>query len=471
MIEGITNKTPFDLEIEEGDSSDSFDPSTDPAYIKVTLLRGPYSPSRLIAGKCPEFFFGRYIQKEKTSYQAMEAARGLAIHDIFANIINYKKIHNSNPPINDIKTWCYKVIGKYPAAYEQSTMIEQAALKFIAVPCRYHFAQMETEVPVALYLYEKEDPNGGASYKSWKITTEVDSTGRPPKDVFFWGKADIVHIDHDIKVVTIVDYKSTPSTSVNEDMNFQIGSYAWLFSKMYPGYRIETALYFCHPDIAHWKAPTVWNEDDLRDMENYIISKIFALEHFTDFPALPGDHCGKCHRIQSCGAYTKFKDMYSRGDINLNVDSFADLAPLAEQLLLVETMEKTLKKALKKGIEKHAPVGGIHLEGCWYGFKSSSEAIDWIETDRHIQNESERARIRLENGDYTPEIKPILEQRAGLQNLAAIFQKFDIDPKDFQEWSGNKIKKLWTFDKPELLDMLKEYQVSSRSTRFGQHKY
>ena len=165
------------------------------------------------------------------------------------------------------------------------------------------------------------------------------------------------------------------------------------------------------------------------------------------------------------------REQKARGEIDLNVRSHSDLPRIAGHLKAVGALYDELNKVLKKGIETYAP-NGVGIEGMWYGFKVSDESVDWVSTDLKIREEYQRAQTLLT--DHPDQLQEAERKRyelmAKLPDLAAVLKHWDVDPGRFKEWQSAKLKHLWRLDKPGLLEMLKEYVVKDKSTRFGAYK-
>lgn len=441
-------------------------------FIRPALNHGPYSPSRLLVAKCPARFFGQYIRKDKSIGHSSNAARGSAIHDVFSKIT---AAHRDGERLNPVlvSRWVNEAVGLFPAAYEQIDLIKCAADAYIGNPCPYMSKNTECEKAFAVEYHEEASFDDAATLKKAYVQAPyADENGFPNKDAFFGGRLDFIDVDPIGKIIVIVDHKTTPSANKNEDHIFQMGAYAWLVSLYYPGYQIKTVIHYAHPDLNFYGKPQYWSKDELSAMEWYIHNRVFTIEHFSEFPALPGDACGYCHMVQECPDYLALSEQRARGPIDMNVRSFADLERLAKQLRVVGVLYDELNKALKTGVEVHAPRGGVSIDGLTYGFKSMDESVDWVCTDLKIREDSAKAKVMLleHANEITPEQKAKFEKQMAIPDLGALLKAFKIDPDMFKDWQAQKLKQIWRLDKPGLLEMLKEYIVKDKTTRFGGHK-
>lgn len=432
---------------------------------------GPYSPSRLIAAKCPQRFYGQYVRQDQVVSHTLAASRGSAIHEVLSKI-TMRTIAGKAIMPSEVDLWVSEAVGKFPAAYQQSDMIHGAAAAYIAKPSPYMNKDTLCEQAYAVSLCIEESllddvvPN-----QTFVATSYVDEDGKPNKAAYFGGRLDQINFDHDASIITIVDHKSTPNAAKNEDHNFQVGAYAWLVSQFYPGWKIRTVIHYAHPDLAFYSTPTYWDQDDLKDIGEYIRTRIASIEHFEDFPAIPGSACDYCHMVQACPENLKLMEQRARGSVDLNVNVFSDLERVAKQLRTVGALYDELNKSLKQGIEKLAPQGGVAIEGMWYGFKVGEESVDWKLTDIKVSELSDAAKTKLSDGRFESEQdKAKLELMAKLGSLQDVLVHYKIEPNKFKEWHKDKLKQLWKLDRPELMEMLKSYIVKDRSTRFGGYK-
>lgn len=348
--------------------------------------------------------------------------------------------------------------------------MKKTAIAYITKPSPYMDIHTNCEMAFSVALYvENSFVDDYVPAKRYVRLPFIPEGEKADPTAFFNIRLDQVNVDEVTKTVTILDHKSTPSTNHNEDHMFQVGAYAWIVSLFYPGYTIRTVLHYCHPGLNWYSPPMTWTPEEIAEVESYVHMKIMAIEHMEEFPSLPGSACDYCHMVQECSANMQLRDQFARGVLDMNVRGFADVQRIAEHLHVTGMMYDRLNKALKAGVELYAK-DGVAIEGTWYGNKPS-EAVDWIATDNHIRHESERARIRLLECDYKDEAeKALLEKRRDMPNLNVILEKYGVKPESFKEWKGDKMKTLWKLDKPGLIDLIKEFVVIEKKTRFGGHK-
>ena len=440
-------------------------------YSEKRLKYGPYSPSRLITAKCPARFFGQYIRKDKVVGARLAADRGSAIHLVLAKITEAKQL-GLNLSTRQIGDWISEAVGAFPGAYSQIDLIKGAADAYVGNQSPYINKTTSCEKSFAVQYYEEDtffdDAVPGHTFVPVPYNLE---DGRPNPGAYFGGKIDQITVDDEIKVVTILDHKSTPSANQNEDHDFQVGAYAWLVSLFYPGYKIQTVIHYAHPRLNFYAPPVRWDAEDLAEIESFIKHKIAAIEAFQDFPAIPNNLCDYCHMTQECSIFVQVRDQKSKGIVDMNVNSFDDLIRLAKELHVVDTLSGELTKALKEGINTLCPASGVNIGGLYYGYKTSQESVDWQATDQKIREENERAKIRIESQSFeNEEDRNWCEKIKALVSLDSLLENYGVRPENFKNYNGTKLKNLWRLDKPELFEVLKKFIVKGKSTSFGAHK-
>jgi hypothetical protein len=437
-------------------------------FKEVAAKYGPYSPSRLITARCPQRFFGQYVRGDRNVGSSIAAARGNAIHEVCA-LITEARVKGVALTPRMVDQWVSEAIGRNPASYEQADLIKAAANGYVSNPSPYVNSTTKCEAALGIRLFEEELLDPSITPRRLFLSSPYkrgEKTG-----AFFGGTVDEVSLDEVTNTITIVDRKSTPTANVNEDHNFQLGCYAWLVHVFYPTAKIRTVLHYVHPSLNFYAPPQYWGAEELQDIENYVFTRIFALENFAEFPALPGNHCDYCHMVQQCPENLKLEEQQARGTVDLNVRGVEDLKRLATQLHVTGRLYDDIQKNLKKGLEKFGiQNSGIAIEGSWYGYKTSDEAVDWAATDLEIRNKAAHAQSQLDAGQLDGDAMAKAKLMSQLENLDDVLKHYGVDPGAFKTWQGQKLKNLWKLDKPDLMDLLKEYIVKDKSTRFGKHK-
>ena len=423
-------------------------------YNPIKFKYGPYSASRLIVARCPSRFYSKYVIKDKIVSDSIASAKGSAIHEVLQKITESRVKKEEITP-KQLDEWVSKAVGKHPASYEQVGLISEAARAYVATPCPYVRDNTICEATLAVKVFEEESfaEDTVLSVAYTKLPYAADDSGyRINPEAYFGVKIDQLTVDEEIKTVTILDHKSTPSANANADHDFQMSCYAWLTSLYYPGYSIRSVFHYAHPSLKFYAPPVYWSAEDLADAEMEIRCRVQAIESFEDYPALPGSHCDYCHMVQQCPELRTIQEQNARGDINMNVHTIDDMKRVAQQLRVTGVLYDQLNKKLKEAIETNCPESGIAIEGMWYGFKVSDEKVDWQATERKLREESARV------------------PAGGPGDLNDVLKKSGLNPEVFREWRGDKLKALWKLDKTDLINTLKPYIVTDRSTRFGGYK-
>lgn len=437
-------------------------------YSEVKVKYGPYSPSKLITARCPQRFFGQHVRGDRNVGYSIASARGNAIHEVSAMITETRVKGISLTP-KMVETWVAEAVGRNPAAYEQVDLIKAAANSYISNPSPYVNETTKCEATLGVRLFEEQLLDQSITPGKLYLMSQYARTEKSP--TYFGGTLDEVSLDRVTNTITIVDRKSTPSANVNEDHNFQLGCYAWLVSLFHPNVRIQTVIHYVHPGLNFYSPPNIWSSSDLQEFEGYVHNRIQALETFAEFPSLPGSHCDYCHMVQACPETLALEEQRAKGAIDMNVRSTEDLKRLANQMHVTGKLYDDLQKELKQGLVKFGIQNtGIAIEGSWYGYKTSDEAVDWAATDEEIRNKSMHAQSMLESQDLQGEARYKAELMSKLHSLDDVLKHYGVAPDQFKSWTGMKLKGLWRLDKPALLDLLKEYIVKDKNTRFGKHK-
>ena len=423
----------------------------------IRLKYGPYSPSRLIIARCPARFHSKYILRDTIVSDTLASARGSAIHEVLQKI-SEARVQGQTLGAAQINRWVEESVGKYPASYEQIKLIKDAAAAYAGNPSPYLNETTTCEKTLALKLYEEEsfieEIAPTFAYVKVPVTEGVNPWGSElGSEIYFTSKLDQISVDHEVRVVTVVDHKSTPSANKNSDHTFQMGCYAWAASLHYPGYHVRTVIHYAHPRLNFFAPPEYWNDEELESVEEEIRMRIHAIESFQSYPALPGSHCDYCHMVQSCPENRKIQEQNSRGEINLNINSTEDMVRVAKHLRVTGVLYDQLNRKLKDAIENNCPDSGIALEGMWFGFKPGEEKVDWVATDRKIREESRRT-----------------SQPHEVSGLDTILKRHGVDPEAFKEWRGEKLAALFKLNKAELIEELRGFIVKDKNTRFGAHK-
>jgi hypothetical protein len=431
-------------------------------YAPVQLRYGPYSASKLLVARCPARFQGKYVLKDRIVSDSLASARGSVIHLVLEKITT-AWVAGEIPTSQEINGWIEQGVGRWPAAYESIKLIKDACTAYLANPPKQIIRETaKAEMKVAIKLFEEELFVDDVTPGEAVVFTQADVEGQYNPDATFAGTIDLLWIDEQLKIVTILDHKSTPSASKNSDFDFQMGCYAFLASLLYPGYRVQTQIHYAHPDLDFYGPADIWTEDELEDVWQEIRMRMRAIESFVEYPAVPGSSCTYCHMSQQCPEFQAVAAQNARGDINLNVHTVQDLQRLAGQVTVLGKLYDQINGALKDGIESICPTNGVAVDGVWYGFRVSESKVDWEATERKFKDSVAKA----SQDPNQPGAQSLIETR----DLTGLLARHGVTPDAFKEWKGDKMKALFKMAKPELNAALKDHLVFDKKTRFGGYK-
>jgi hypothetical protein len=437
------------------------------------LVYGPYSPSRLLVATCPSRFFAQYIRKDAVIGATVASARGSAIHEILAKIT---AAHMEKRALTSMQVgqWVSEAVAKYPAAYAQIELIRASADAYVANPNPYITANTFCEASFAVQLFEEESFFDEAVNDRKFVAVRYDMpNGRTNPEAYFGGRIDQLCVDEDLKIVTIIDHKSTPSANKNDDFTFQLGAYAWLVSLFYPGYQIQTLIHYAHPSLNMYGPPEIWTARDLELHGEHIMMRIDALEAMQSFDqAVSGDHCSYCHITQECPLLQREMEQKSKGLLDLNIRSHDDAVRVAGTIPPMEAELARRKRLLKTYVNTSCPTTGVSVEGITYGNKPDQESVDWEATDKKIGEESRRAEVLLGEGRFSGEDeRRSLEEVARLKNLDGLFQRYGLRPDYFKTYNGQLLRNIHRLDNGErVIEALSKFVVKTRKTRFMGYK-
>lgn len=440
-------------------------------FTRVQLKYGPYSASKLNVARCPARFQGKYILKDTIVADTLAAARGSAIHFMLEKI-SQARIAGEQLTTKKVDDLLAEAIGKFPAAYAQVDIVKRAAGAYIGNPSPYLSQETHCELELAVAVYEEEsfldDTVPNRVYVAVPPLLEDGKTRNP--EAFMIVKIDQLSVDHIGKTVTVLDHKSTPNASTNQDHVFQTNVYGWIASLFYPGYRVRTVIHYAHPELNFYAPPFYLTDDDMRDTEDEVRAKIFAIESFQEYPALPSSQCDYCHMAQLCPEVKRVQEQNARGVLDLNVRGVNDLVRIAQSLRALGVLYDQVNKTLKEGIENLCPENGIAIDGMWYGFKPSDKKVDWKATELKIREDARKAQLLLDDPNLPQEQRAQLEEIVSTKDLTGLLAKHKMDPVTFKDWKSDKLKALFKAGRSDILQALNPFLVYDKETKFGGYK-
>ena len=406
---------------------------------------GPYSPSRLETANCRYRFKKDYIDYERTGKTREESeiqARGAAVHEVLERMTNYFKTnsqHSFSP--QEIQTFITEAIKNHPSAYSQTDSILRCAEMYIKRPPVVLTDDASTELRLA--IKKTEDGYEECDY--------LDS------EAFARGRADIMMISDDTTTALVYDHKTQMNIETAD--TFQMGFYAWVISKIYPFLReIHVVLHFAQ--YGYYSKPikylVKWNEEQISQLpeeernqyksleriEEEILTRIAVIEDTEEWLPIPNNHCQYCPYVMECPILLESFGVGSKNEIipsslpTLVTDS-ESARKAACAIHVIDNYMSHLKKQLKAYTAQNPP---ILLGDVFYGHKPSY-GYDW---------------------DYL--------NKRGRTEILKVFEKYNVDPKDWMVFSSTGSKNLLKHKNSEFLRAVKDILPEKTSTSFGGFK-
>ena len=328
------------------------------------LQYGPYSPSRLDTGICGYAFHKQYVEKvDQKRVDNLAASRGSVVHEVFEHMCEKMKAGDYAFNEEECRKWMSESIGRYPAAYEDTEMIWECIKKFADNPPKDMPADAEIERKLALTADMKE--------------CDYDSP-----DALVRGRADLLWFDENL-VAHILDHKTQPN--VEEASTFQMGVYALVIARTYDLEQVYTKIYFAR--YGKYSKDHLWTEEDLKTIENLLLSRVETIEHRTVWDATPHNGCQYCGHRTTCPIYKdNFKVDEDTGAVSvIDKDVFnphADVyraQKLAAVAIQLEELLAVATKNLNTFVKEHGQP--IVCGNKAFMFKPK-EDIDWTYVNR-----------------------------------------------------------------------------------------
>lgn len=379
---------------------------------------GPYSPSRLEVANCPFRFKAEYKDKIIKDERSLAARRGNVVHETFEEITKAWLI-NKGLNWDQVVETLTKLMALHQLTEEdaQNDCIG-AARCYMFNPPKNLDTILGTEEQIAV----KHDG------EKW-VTCNWDDP-----DAYARGKIDLLLIDDDNEA-TIIDHKT--QLYVQSADTFQMGFYAWLVKIAYPYVTgVNTILHFCHPDLDFYSKPSLWDKDDIENMETRIKVSIGIVESVTEHPAIPNHYCVYCPLKMECPKLEEISERKPalKGAKKGPLLSAKAAQKHAEVITVLEENNKDMKKSLRTFVEQ---VGPVQLPGLEYGMVPS----DGYE----VPLENRRKLIEL-LGDYGQ------------------------DPYSMMSFPAARLKKLWKVLDQKQLESVRDLLRPTKKTSFKVRK-
>lgn len=383
----------------------------------MILKYGPYSPSRLEVANCPYAFYKQYVDPDRSllKMESLPAARGSVVHEVFEQItrvlVGMVPNHaNESIPISEpaLSSFLVDAVNRHPAAYQDIETIKSMINLYMLRPPKVLTRDASVELRMAV------SHNG----------TRFTECGYDDPAAVARGRADIMLVTDDMSTALVYDHKTQPN--IEEADTFQLGFYSWVILMTHPWFEsVQTILHFAR--YGKYSEPYVWTRNDLRGIEDEIMTRISIIESKTTWDAVPHKGCQYCPVLNSCPVMKELYEfdahgqLISKGALNIFGGSTADAVKMAQYLQVFEELVKRLKDELKRHVTNYGPVA---IHGKRYDF-SPDEKVDWDRVNKTLKNQAYE-----------------------------VFQKYGIDPRDYMGFSQTFSTGIWRLGNEELINEL-----------------
>ena len=412
----------------------------------MKLKYGPYSPSRLDTATCGYLFSKQYVEKVLPRTENLPQARGSAVHEVFEQITACFKENKYVFSDKQVRKWCADAVNNHPASYMEVDEVLEMAQKYISTPPAIVTEDAEIELKMAVKplinekgewaTYQDTTTFEGESLTRYKFVEcdyeDPEAIGR--------GKADIFMVSDDTTTGLVYDHKTQPN--IEEADTFQMGFYAWVTKMKYPFLdEIHTVLHFAR--YGKYSNPYVWTAQDLWKIEDQLLTRIGIIESRTFWSAVPYKNCQYCPIIAECPAMKEHVVIDETGARKIHPTSLKVLGDTHKAVKVAGTltvMQEFVKEASKEVREHVKDFGPIALPGKVYEYRAD-EGIDWDKVNKFKR-----------------------------EQVYAIFEKHDIDPKSFMSFNQTASKSVWMTQNENLVKELSDILPRKISNRFDGYK-
>jgi hypothetical protein len=344
----------------------------------------PYSPSRLDVATCGYSFINEYGQAERIKRESIASARGTAAHEVLERIS--KEIVNGRQSFSqeEVREWIIQAVTRHPAAYAEIDEIFKIANLYVNRPINFTWKDVRTEQNLAV-----------TTNSLWSGTWDECAYDDPKAIVR--GRIDLTMISEDGNSAIIYDHKT--QFNVETADIFQMGVYAWIVWKIYPFLQnISTVLHFARWGM--YSQMYTWNIEDLKAIENEMLSRIEVIERRTTWEATPHKNCNYCHFIAKCPAMADFITVDESGNFRVLMDNLEILGDTSKAVKLagikriIDEWSNKIEHKLKAHVEFAGPIA---IPGVIYEYRAE-EKIDYdYATKKQLDEYVEICRAHDEN--------------------------------------------------------------------------
>lgn len=387
----------------------------------MQLKYGPYSPSRLETAVCGYNFFRQYIDENRPPRtEGLAQARGSALHEVFEKITpliakGYQEISDGQ-----VRQWVAEAIQRHPAAYEETGLILDMVSKYLACP-----PLLEPDAEVEKLIGIKLTENG------------FEQCDYNDPEAYARGRADIMMLDANGDVATIIDHKTQPN--IEDADTFQMGFYAWVLKKTYPFLKeIRTVLHFAR--YGKYSPEFVWTEERLAAVESEILTRISVVEGRTSWEATPNRLCQYCQFKSECPALSGVVERTPDGHVRPKPESLKILgdtyqaARLAGVVGVLEDVVGEIKDELKTHVKQsNSPVASADRVFDFF----PTEGVDWDKVNKHLKVQ-----------------------------VYEVFEKHGVDPRNYMSFGQTASRSVWMLGNKDLLEELSFVLPKKVATEF-----
>lgn len=387
----------------------------------MQLKYGPYSPSRLETAVCGYNFFRQYIDENRPPRsEGLAQARGSALHEVLEKITpliakGYQEISDGQ-----VRQWVAEAIQRHPAAYQETGEILGMVSKYLANP-----PTLEPDAEVEKLMGIKLTENG------------FEQCDYNDPDAFARGRADIMMLDANGDVATIIDHKTQRNES--KANTFQMGFYAWVLKKTYPFLKeIRTVLHFAQ--YGKYSEPFVWTDEYLAEVESDILTRISIIEGRTSWEPVQTNNCQYCQFKAECPALSTVIERTPDGLVRPKPESLKILgdtyqaARLAGIVGLLENIVGEIKEELRSHVKmSDSPVASADRVFDFF----PTEGVDWDKVNKNLRDQ-----------------------------VYEVFEKHGVDPRSYMSFNQTASKSVWMTGNKELVDELSFILPKKLTTEF-----
>jgi len=188
--------------------------------------------------------------------------------------------------------------------------------------------------------------------------------------VLYWGTADVLVVDHDAEMITVIDWKTGFIDVAEAQDNWQGAAYALAAMSWYPGYSCRVVF---HNPRSGEHSEHVYENEDFRHLKS-AVCKCIADAKRPDAPRVFGERqCRYCKAAAQC-VCPEFNAsrmaVAAMGNESMKVSDMSDnlLAEYYQRCKLVARASEMIEAEMRKRIEEKGEVAGYRIKKVSGGF-------------------------------------------------------------------------------------------------------